>query len=208
MKEINITRDSNGKVTFEPVSIDVTENVFFSNQDTQEAHWPYINKDKFPDFCDNQVGAASSKPSNSSQCNVPPPAVLTPPNNEVTYRCHIKGHEGELGTISVFAQLAPENVTWAPATKGTPIKEQQVVSGGQSPYAISDAQFRVTDNNNVIDSGSGIGPGLQLNPDQTNSGGITVKGTPTLSGTYNFTFTVDDGMGKNLQQVPYSMKVS
>jgi len=61
----------------------------------------------------------------------------------------------------------------------------------------------------VIQSGSSsIGPGLQLNPDQTNNGGITVSGTPTVSGTYNFTFTVDDDMGRNLQQVQYSMKVA
>jgi hypothetical protein len=28
-----------------------------------------------------------------------------------------------------------------------------------------------------------------------------------MAGTYKFTFTVDDAMGKNLQQVQYSMKV-
>ena len=73
---------------------------------------------------------------------------------------------------------------------------------------ITEEQFQVTDNNNnLIDSGPGIGPGLQLNPDQTSSGGITVSGKPTVSGTYKFTFTVNDGMGGNLQQVQYLMKV-
>ena len=206
MKQIQITRDSNGNVTFEPVAIDVTENVFFTNLDPQEAHWPYLDpKATSPDFCDNELGPAPSP--NSSQCNVPPPADLIPPKNVKTYTC--KFHQTEHGTVSVFAQLAAKNVALAPASKGQQIQEQQVVTGGQSPYAISGAQFQVTDNNNnVIDSGSGIGPGLQLNPDQKNSGGITVSGTPTLSGTYNFTFIVDDAMGKNLQQAQYSMKVS
>jgi hypothetical protein len=77
-----------------------------------------------------------------------------------------------------------------------------------SPYAISGQQFQVTDSNgNIIKSGSGIGPGLKLNA-STNSSGITVSGTPTMSGTYNFTFTVNDGMGKNLQQTQYVMVVA
>jgi hypothetical protein len=209
MKQINIARDSNGKVTFAPVSIDLSENVFFTNLDPDAAHWPYVDKTAFPDLCDNELGPAPSP--NSSQCTVKPPAVLTPPNNKVLYGCHIKGHENEQGIISVFAQLAaPANTTLAPASKGQKIQTpQQVVTGGQSPYLISSAQFQVVDiNNKVIASGSGIGPGLQLSPDQTNSGGITVTGTPTLSGTYQFTFSVDDAMKRNLQQVQYSMKVS
>lgn len=205
MKQINITRDPSGKVIFKTVSIDTTEGVFFTNLDTQAAHWPYLNPQATsPDFCDNQLGPAPSP--NSSQCNVPPPASLTPPNNAVAYKCKL--HQQEGGIVNVFAPLAAATTALAPATKGAPITAQQVVKGGQSRYTISGAQFQVTANNNVIDSGSGIGPGLQLNPDQTNSGGITVTGTPTLSGTYNFTFTVNDAMGKNLQQVQYSMKVS
>lgn len=197
MKQINITRD-NGNVTFQPVSIDVTENVFFTNLDPDEDHWP--------DLSDNRLGKAPSP--NSSQCIVPPPASLKPPDNKVSYKCKL--HSNEQGTISVFAQLAAvKNTTLQPATKGNPIAEQQVVTGGESQYRISGEQFQVTDNNNkVIDSGSGIGPGLQLNPDQVNSGGITVIGTPTVSGTYNFTFNVTDNMGRNLQQVQYFMKVS
>src|SRR5882757_8196093 len=176
MKQINITRNSDGSVTFTPVAIDVTENVFFTNLDPQEAHWPYLDPNAAsPDFCDNQLGPAPSP--NSSQCNVPPPADLIPPKNVNTYTC--KFHQNEHGTVSVFAQLAATNVALAPASKGQHIQEQQVVAGGQSPYAISGAQFQVTPNNNeVVDSGSGIGPGLQLNPDQLNSGGITVRGTP------------------------------
>ena len=215
MKQIEITRDSNGAVAFESVSIDVTENVFFTNLDPQAAHWPYVDKAKFPDLCDNQIGPAPSP--NSSQCTVPvpqdstisPPVPRTPPY-EVTYHCNIEGHDQEKGIIEVFAQLAAANTALANAIKGQPIAEQQVVKGGKSPYTITGQLFQITDNQgNVIQSGSSsIGPGLQLNPDQTNNGGITVSGTPTVSGTYNFTFTVDDDMGRNLQQVQYSMKVA
>jgi len=58
----------------------------------------------------------------------------------------------------------------------------------------------------VIRSGSGIGPGLQLNA-RASGQGITVSGTPTVAGTYRFTFIVNDAMGRNLQQTQYSMLV-
>lgn len=197
MKQIHITRDSSGKVQFETVSIDVTENVFFTNQDPQAAHWPYV------EFCTNQVGPAPSP--NSSQCTVPQP---NSPPYQVNYQCRIAGHENEQGLINVFALLAAGTTTLPPATKGTPITKQQVVVGGMSPYAISGQQFQIKDvNNNVIQSGSGIGPGLQLTATTDNTG-IWVTGSPTVLGTYNFTFVVDDAMGGNLQQVQYSMKVA
>ena len=208
MNQIRITRDPNGNVTFRTVSIDVTENVFFTNLDPQQAHWPTL--------ATNQVGPAPS--ANSSQCPVPPPQVTNPnpppatinqkPSYTVTYKCQIPGHQNEQGVINVFAVLAAGTTTLAAATKGTPITKQQVVVGGQSPYTVSNAQFQIKDsNNNVIQSGAGIGPGLQLNatPDNT---GVWVTGTPTVSGTYNFTFMVTDHMGGNLQQVQYSMKVA
>lgn len=193
MKQINIIRNSNGTVTFQTVSIDVTENVFFTNQDPQQAHWPTLST--------NQLGPAPSP--NSSQCTVP---QGTAPY-QVNYGCQISGHQNEKGLINVFAVLAAGTTALPQATHGVPITPQQVVVGGQSPYAISGQLFQITDNNNnVIQSGSGIGPGLQLNA-STNSTGITVSGTPTVVGTYNFTFTVNDAMGGNLQQVQYSMKV-
>jgi hypothetical protein len=217
MKQINITRDDNGNVSFETVSMDLSENVFFTNLDPKEAHWPYLNpKAASPDFCANELGPAPSP--NSSQCPVPPPQVKNPKPPpplinqalpyQVTYGC--KYHPTEQGTIKVFAQLAGANNQLPAAAVNKPLPNPvQVVVGGKSPYAISGQMFQVTDNQGkVIQSGSGIGPGLQLNPDQTNSGGITVTGTPTVSGTYQFTFTVDDGMKRNLQQVQYSMKVS
>ena len=212
LTKININRD-NDTVTFDTVSIDNSSNVFFTNLDPKAAHWPTL--------ASNQVGPYQS--ANSSQCPVPIPQVANPKHKEgdnnpplvnetppyqVTYKCQIPGHEGEQGTINVFAVLAAATTALAKATKGQPIKEQQVVAGGMSPYAISGQLFQVTDsNNNVIDSGSGsIGPGLQLNA-KTDNTGITVSGTPTRSGTYAFTFVVDDAMAGNLQQVQYSMVV-
>jgi Putative Ig domain len=206
MKQIHITRDSNDKVTFEEVSIDATENVFFTNLDPQQAHWPYLDpKATSPDFCDNQIGPAPSP--NSSQCTVPVPSGKNPPY-AVTYKCKL--HENEQGTINVFAQLAAGTTALPQASLNTPLPAPvQVVVGGKSPYTVTGQLFQVTDNGGVIQSGSGsIGPGLQLNPDQQNNGGITITGTPTVAGTYKFTFTVNDGMGKNLQQVQYSMKVA
>ena len=192
MKQINITRNQ-GIVTFETVSIDATENVFFTNLDPQAAHWPTIS--------DNQIGPAPSP--NSSQCTVPLPTGNPP--FQVTYTCKIQGHGSEKGLINVFAQLAAGTTTLAPAITGQPIAKQQVVVGGMSPYTISGQLFQITGRNNQ--SGAGIGPGLQLNATTDNTG-IWVTGTPTVSGTYNFTFTVNDAMGRNLQQVQYSMRVA
>jgi uncharacterized protein affecting Mg2+/Co2+ transport len=202
MKQINITRDKSGKVTFEPVSIDTTENVFFTNLDTQQAHWPYLNpKATSPDFCDNQIGPAPSP--NSSQCTVPSGS----PPYTVIYKCKL--HDNEQGTINVFAQLAAGTTTLPQVSVNTPFAAPvQVVVGGKSPYTVTGQEFQVTDNSgSVIKSGQGsIGPGLLLNA-STGNQGISVAGIPSLVGTYQFTFTVNDAMGKNLQQVQYSMKV-
>lgn len=190
MKQIHITRDAYGKVTFETVSIDATENVFFTNMDPQAAHWP--------DLASNQLGPAPSP--NSSQCTVPPP-----PPNQVTYKCKL--HANEQGTINVFGVLSAVNTSLKPATAGTEIAEQQVVSGGMAEYSITGQLFQITDASyKVIQSGSGIGPGLTLHA-KTSDKGITVTGTPTVVGTYTFTFTVNDAMGRNLQQAQYSMHV-
>jgi hypothetical protein len=187
------------------VSIDVTENVIFTNLDTQEAHWPTL--------ATNQIGAAPS--ANSSQCTVPAPQT----GNEVTYGCKIPGHENEQGVISVFAVLSgpldtsgdpkPQPIILTQATQNVPITKQQLVAGGKSPYTISNQVFQITAGPppTVIQSGNdSIGPGLQLSATDDNTG-VWVTGTPTVVGTYLFTFVVDDGMGKNLQQVQYSMVV-
>jgi hypothetical protein len=211
MKQINIKRDGTGKVTFDTVSIDTTENVFFTNLDPKSEHWPAFPPQppstQYQPFTQNKLGASPSP--NSSQCIVPPPSNLTPPSNQVIYGCQVQGHGAEKGIINVFAPLAAaDDTTLTPATKGKAIASQQVVTGGMSPYVISGQQFQVTDSNGkVIQSGSGIGPGLKLNA-STNSNGISVSGTPTISGTYNFTFNVDDAMGRNLQQTQYEMVVA
>ena len=197
MKQITITRSSNGTVVFETVSIDATENVFFTNLDPQAEHWP--------DIASNKLGAAPS--ANSSQCTVPPPPTGQT-SAVVTYKCKIDGHQNEQGTINVFIPLAAKNTTLAAATVGQAIAAQQVVAGGMAPYDLSGQVFQVLNSSKqVIQSGSGIGPGLQLNAG-TSAQGITVTGTPRVVGTYIFTFTVNDAMGRNQQQVQYSMAVN
>jgi hypothetical protein len=202
MKKIRITY-SNGVVTFETVFIDTTENVFFTNEDTTQAHWPTIST--------NQVGPAPSP--NSSQCTVPLPSNEPPSEKpyyyEFKYGCQIAGHQNEVGIIRVFNPLAAGTTTLPPATLGNPIDPVQVVTGGMSPYATSGEVYQVTDSTGtIIQQGSGsIGPGLLLDLSSDN-GGITVTGAPTVQGTYNFTFIVNDAMGANLQQVQYSMVVT
>lgn len=194
MQRIRITRDKNNNVQFETVSVDNTENVFFLNLDTVAPHWPSI--------ASNQLGKSPSAP--SSQCQPDPTGTLT----QVTYTCKIAGHTNEKGTINIFAQLAAGATTLNLAVKSKPIVRQQLVTGGKSPYQISGQLFEITGpGGGVIKSGSGIGPGLVLTPTTDNTG-VWVTGTPTVSGIYNFTFTVNDAMNENLQQVQYSMVVN
>ena len=80
MKRITITRNDNGDVEFETVTVDSTETVFFLNLDPQSEHWPSISA--------NPVGAAPSDP--SSQCFPEP-----------TYGCLISGHGDEQGIIII-----------------------------------------------------------------------------------------------------------
>lgn len=198
MRQINITRDARG-VHFQEVSMDVTETVFFTNLDGTTAHWPAL--------ASNQLGPYPSP--NSSECIVPPPAGNPPLPYSVTYGCKIQGHGNEQGTIKVFAQLAAGTTALLSVIIGTLITEQQVVKGGKSPYAISGQLFQIIDGSGkvILFGSDSIGPGLKLNP-KTDNTGITVTGTPTQVGTYQFTFVVNDAMGRNLQQVQYSMKVT
>jgi hypothetical protein len=193
--KIQITR-SGGVVTFETVNVDNTETVFYTNLDTQEAHAPTL--------ATNQVGAAPS--ANSSQCPLPAPPNVNPPY-VVVYGCKLPGHETEQGVINVYAPLAAAN-TALQASQNQPINEQ-VANGGMPPYAITD--LFVNSNTPVPGSSTKPGetlplaPGVQLTQAAS---GISVVGTPTQAGTYNFTFTVNDSMGRNLQQVQYSLTVS
>jgi hypothetical protein len=185
MKQIHITRDAGGNVSFDEVSIDNTETVFFINLDPLEEH--------FPSICANKLGKAPSPP--SSQCHP-----------TLNYHCNI--HPSEIGIIRIFPPLAEDVTKLNNTIKGQPIAQQRVVKGGKSPYQISNEVFQILDGaGNVIQTGFGIGPGVQLVP-TPNDQGIFVQGTPTVSGTYQFSFEVDDGMGKNLQQVQYSMLVT
>ena len=194
MKRIRITRDSFGDVRFETVSVDTTENVFFINLDTQAEHHPTI--------CEDKLGPAPSAP--SGQCD-PNPGGQNPP---ATYGCSIPGHEAEVGIINIFPAMSQTTKKLLNATAGQAIPRQQLVRDGMSPYTITNEVFEINDSaGGVIDSGAGIGPGLQLIP-TTNNSGVSVEGTPTVAGTYKFSFEVDDGLGGNLQQLQYRMLVS
>jgi hypothetical protein len=186
MKRIEITREGD-TVKFENVTVVNTDTVFFVNLDPLEAHWPDISAD--------QVGPFPSLP--SSECQLP----------EGSYRCRIEGHDEE-GSINQVEPLTAVNTKLPDAINGQQIAHQKVVTGGKSPYQISGQLFEINDSTTgaLILSGSGIGPGLQLIP-TIDDRGISVEGTPTLSGTYHFTFTVDDKIEGNLQQAQYSMKV-
>lgn len=200
MKQIFIRRTGDS-VTFDTVNIDATENVFFTNLDTTESHWPAFDPNGPPDFCDEALLPAPSD--NSSQCPVPEPAQGT---NNVTYRCRISGHTNEHGTIGVFPVLAPDKTSLTATTSQA--TSQRVVLGGMPPYKITGL---IVNNANVPGSSTGpgqqlpIGAGLQLDQD---ANGISVVGTPTQAATFNFTFTVDDSMGRNLQQIQYSLTIS
>ncbi len=208
---INIRRNGT-QVIFEPASVTVSELVIWKNEDPQEPHQPSL--------ITNQLGAAPSPNSSltplTNPGGTPPPS---PPNLafQISYTCLIPGHT-ETGTINVFNEFqagvmvngkftAGAGALQA-ATKNQPIPSQVVAQGGMSKYTISGELFEITDaNGNIIQSGSGPGPGLQLQG-TTNNGGITVSGTPTVSGTYTFTFSATDGMGLNIQQNQYTMQVS
>ncbi len=148
----------------------------------------------------------------------PPP---TPKNLvfQVTYTCLIPGHN-ETGVINVFnefqagvlvnGKFTPGNGALQPATKNQPIQPQIVAQGGMSKYTISDEMFQITDAGGNIGNtvnGSGPGPGLKIEGSDDNSG-IFVSGTPTMAGTYTFTFSATDGMKLNIQQNQYTMQVS
>lgn len=206
MKQITIIRDGSN-VTFKTVNIDTTENVFFTNMDPQQPHKPSILKLGTGE----QLGTFPSP--NSSQVPVPPPQVTNPkpppptiaqaPPYQVSYKCEISGHK-EMGTINVFAPLAAVANPALKAIKGK-FTRQQLVLGGMPFYKITGL---IVNNKNIPDPTGVTAPiGNDFALVQDNQG-IWVQGTGAQVETYNFTFTVDDAMGRNLQQVQYSLTVT
>jgi hypothetical protein len=198
MKQIQIIRNNN-VVTFEPITIDPTELFFFTNLDPQQPHWPSL--------ITNQLGPAPSP--NSSQAAVPIPSDQTFP---FTYTYGCKLHSNESGTVTVVAQLqAAQNTTFQNATQNQAIVPQPAASGGAPPFQFSGQLFQIVNSSGqIIQQGSGsIGPGLSLSTayDTFGTAVIMVSGTPTVAGTYNFTFSVTDSAQHNLQQVQYAMTV-
>jgi len=206
MKQIHITRDDPDHATFEPVNIDNTENVFFTNMDPDDPHKPSILN-----LSDNEQLGAFPSP-NSSQIPVPPPAKkhpTPPPLYTVPYTCEIPDtkdtkHTKEKGLINVYAPLAAPKITALTAVKGKATR-QLLVSGGMPVYKITGL---IVNNKNIPDPTgltSPIGTDFAMVQDTQ---GIWIQGNGTQVETYNFTFTVDDAMGRNLQQVQYSLTVT
>jgi hypothetical protein len=206
MKQIHILRNDPDHVTFETVNIDTTENVFFTNMDPDQPHKPSILN--LQD--DEQLGPFPSP--NSSQVPVPLPAAKNPnppPLYIVPYTCDIPDttetkHSNEKGFINVYAPLAAVAKTALTAIKGKATR-QQLVSGGMPFYKITGL---IVNNKNIPDPTgvtSPIGNDFGLVQDTQ---GIWVQGTGAQVETYNFTFTVDDAMNRNLQQVQYSLTVT
>lgn len=197
---IHIKRE-NGAVSFEPVSVIAADLVVWVNQDKESAHWPALSP--------NQIGAAPSP--NSSDVPAPGPTVAgTKPPYSVTYKCLLPGHENETGTIDVLNPFSPATTANLPnATLNQPLPVPvQVATGGLSPYTINSQLFQVVAGGNIVQSGQGSpGPGLTLNPTADNTG-LTVSGTPTVAGTYTFTFDATDAMGLNVQQTQFTMNVA
>lgn len=94
MKQIRITRDAGGNVSFETVSVDT------STLTPSKRH--------FPDIAANQLGPAPSAPSSQS---FPKPS----------YGCHL--HSNEQGRINIFPPLAKDKTTLSQAINGQPIAQ-------------------------------------------------------------------------------------
>lgn len=189
-------------VTFETVSVITADLVFWINNDPRASHWPSLSP--------NQIGPAPSPNSSPTALVNPggtPPA--DPPNLAFQVVYTDRNDATLKGVINVFQPFQVAAKTALPAaTKNTPIPPQPVATGGISPYTFASQIHQVTDaSGSVTSSGPGPGPGLTLTA-STNNAGITVGGTPTLSGTYTFTFDVTDGMGLNIQQTQFTMVVS
>lgn len=196
---IHIKRE-NGAVSFEPVSVIAADLVVWVNQDKEAAHWPSLSP--------NKIGAAPS--ANSSNVPAPGPKVAgTQPPYSVTYKCLLQGHENETGTINVFNTFSSASTANLPnAALNQPLPAPvPVATGGQSPYTINSQLFQVVAGGNIVQQGQGVGPGLTLNATADNTG-LTVSGTPTVAGTYAFTFDATDAMGLNVQQTQFTMTVA
>lgn len=211
MKQITIIRDGS-KVTFKTVNIDTTENVFFTNMDPKQPHKPSILKlgpneqlGSFPSANSSQVPVPVPYVTNP---NPPPPTIAqTPYQFEYTCEMPEPEHKTEKGFINVYAQLAAPKITALTAVKGKATR-QLLVSGGMPFYKITDL---IVNNKNIPGPSVGDALTLPIGSDFAlvqDTQGIWIQGTGIQVETYNFTFTVDDSMGRNLRQVQYSLTVT
>lgn len=220
-KLIQITR-SGSTVNFPTVNVVTTDLVVWQNLDPQQTHWPSLSL--------NQLGAAPSPNSNDTPLAAPPGVVPSPnPKNyafQVSYTCTL--HSSEKGLINVFKPFqagTPVTVAGkttlnfvvplppATATQGQPIPDQLLAAGGMSPYIINSLEYQVAGQQPAFGTlvpatGAATFLGLTLTPDNVNNGGLTLSGTPNVSGKIAFVFDVTDAMGLNIQQSQFTMVVS
>src|SRR5580693_7493051 len=103
---ISIDR-KNDKVTFETVSVALSDAVFWINNDPQAAHWPGSSTQQ---FTRSQIGPAPSPNSDSFSVFI---KGQTPPY-PISYGCLVSGHTQEIGLIKVYLDFGPAGT--APVT--------------------------------------------------------------------------------------------
>jgi hypothetical protein len=183
----------NGVVEFAPVSVALSETVFWRNEDTTEPHWP--NYQNLP-MTRTQIGKAPS--TNSDSWPLPQTASLVP----VVYQCSL--HPGESGTITIYANLAATNTTLTPGTAGQAYGSQALTAGGLAPFTWSVAPAVGLGGGVVY----GVPPGLSLSQTPNPSAAVAIGGTPSAAGSYLFTLAVTDSAGNNFQQQNYTVVIA
>ena len=172
-KQININRNAQGRVVFDVISVEVSDDVFWQNNDTQP-HWPVP-------WCSG-LRMDPSKPSNVFQAY--PSGSPTLPQT-VVYGCAMPGHGAEQGVIYVYNDfsIASSQIAGEAGQAAT----VAVARGGKSPYAIS-----ATGLPNWVS--------LAETAPVDSSAGISATLTNPPAGDFAFTLNTTDALGKNIQQ--------
>jgi hypothetical protein len=135
--------------TFASADITQSQTVFWTNQDNV-AHFPVPN-------CTGLLAKADAV-TNDTQI-VPIPALPM----AISYGCAIAGHEGESGTINVYADFVVPS-TALTLSSATPFAAVAVATGGKSPYAIvQDSAVPYITALETTPAGSSAGVSLVLN---------------------------------------------
>lgn len=171
-KTITIQR-SGGSVSFGTVDVAQVDSVVWQNNDNVD-HWPVPN-------CTG-LKVAPGKTSTGLQ---PAPGTAAPSlPATIVYGCAL--HDNESGTINIYDNMAaaaqPVNVP-----QGTPYTQAAVMTGGKSPYQITqDPNNPTLTLQDTIPAGSSAGVAVILNAaTPAGSATITVNVTDALGRTFN-----------------------